>query len=250
LNQSTFNFVFIHGTLQRSSVWGSIINSLRENGSPGKKFQVGNILTPDLYSDNPANLNSWFEKLDSSISGENNILIGYSLGGRFALELYKRAPSKYKSIVLICTDPGLEDKSAAASQLVNDDKWESRFREMDWDEMMHLWNALPTFCGQTNNTPPSEQDFDRDSLARLWNITSKARNPSLWGVVTEIAVPTLVVTGDMDIKFTDIGKRIKQLNPEMVEHVQIPDIGHRVPWEDREGFVAALIDFLGRIVNC
>lgn len=246
MTPSIFNFVFLHGTLQRSSVWSNIIESLREEGARKKCFTVGKALAPDLYLDNPLDLETWLEDLDAKITGKNNILIGYSLGGRFALDLYQRNSEKYQALVLVCTDPGLEDRSAESALLANDDKWEKRFREMQWSEMMELWNSLPTFCGKPNNNPPIEGDFDRESLARLWKISSKARNPSLWGVVKNLSVPTLAISGELDLKFTEIAKRIKQVNPSVVEHVSLPELGHRVPWEGESKFLAVLVDFLRR----
>jgi len=231
--------ILLHGTLQRSTVWSPIIEKLNNKETTTKFF------TPDLYKDNPDKISSWLDEQESHISlKDKNILIGYSLGGRFALELYQRNPDKYQGLVLICTDPGLNDDTNRDALLKNDEIWAGRFKSMEWTEMISTWNALPTFGGIHNPISPLENDFDREVLSRIWSLTSKANNPSLWNIIPKINCPLLIVTGSMDTKFNDIGKEIKEKSTTLTRHIEFDNCGHRVPWEDTTRFCNELVKFI------
>lgn len=233
------NLILLHGTLQRSTVWSPIIEELKSKESTTTFF------TPDLYRDNPDKLSPWLDKQDLQINLEdNNILIGYSLGGRFALELYQRNPVKYQGLVLICTDPGLEEDSKRDALIKNDEVWATSFKEMEWTEMISTWNALPTLGGIHNPTSPSEKDFNRESLSKLWSLTSKANNPSLWSLIPKIHCPLLIITGSRDTRFNDIGKEINKKSNTLTRHIEFENCGHRVPWEDTNQFCNELTYFI------
>jgi 2-succinyl-6-hydroxy-2,4-cyclohexadiene-1-carboxylate synthase len=240
-NEKNLNLIFLHGTLQRATVWNSIISSLKHH-SPDLSFTT---TCPDLYQDNPESLDAWLDQINQAVNPSmKNILIGYSLGGRFALSLYQKDPSRYAGLVLVCTDPGLEDDSKREALLKNDEKWAERFLTWDWNTLMEEWSKLPVFANIPNPVPPDENDFSRESLARLWLLSSKARNKSLWNVLPELACPTLLVTGSLDTKFDETGKRMHQQNQKMISHICFEQVGHRVPWEEPKKFTSELAAFM------
>ncbi len=242
--QNEINIIFLHGTLQRASVWDSIISELQEN-LPDYPFSTS---CPDLYETNPASMKEWIDDIDRSIDPtKNNILIGYSLGGRFALSLYEKDPSKYAGLVLICTDPGLKDDSKKDALIANDQKWAERFTSMPWGTLMSEWAKLPVFANIPNPVPPSERDFDRTKLSRLWLLSSKANNESLWNVIPQISCPSLVLTGSLDKKFDEIAKEISLLNKEHIYYECLENTGHRVPWESRDYFINTISRYLKNI---
>jgi 2-succinyl-6-hydroxy-2,4-cyclohexadiene-1-carboxylate synthase len=235
------NLIFLHGTLQRAHVWNPIIETIKKTLP---EIPCSSIC-PDMYEDNPDSIHEWLDGVDQTISSKDrNILIGYSLGGRFALSLYKKDPDKYAGLVLVCTDPGLEDESKRDLLLKNDEKWATNFQEMEWERLLHAWNQLPVFAGVSNPIPPREMDFNRTELSRLWLLSSKAKNPSLWNIIPDINVPTLVITGTKDTKFDSVGKEMVQRNKDYITQQQFQGIGHRVPWEDKNRFVEVMRSFI------
>lgn len=255
------NLIFLHGTLQRANVWNDIISEIK------KTFESKNItlFTPDLYEDNPDSIKVWLKELNAKISKEHdNILIGYSLGGRFALSLYELAlyemeQDKYSSLILICTDPGFEnggfenggfeDNSKRELLINNDKKWAERFKTMNWEELLSEWAKLPVFANIPNPIPPKETDFNnnnfsRNDLSRLWLQSSKANNPPLWHLIPKINKKSLIITGELDTKFYEIGCEIKKRNPEYFTHLPFKNTGHRVPWEKMDAFLKALKEFI------
>jgi 2-succinyl-6-hydroxy-2,4-cyclohexadiene-1-carboxylate synthase len=66
--------------------------------------------------------------------------------------------------------------------------------------------------------------------------------------LSRITIPTLIVVGERDSKFTEIGKR---LNDQIggSEFIVIANAGHAVHLDRPEAFISALEDFLARRVS-
>lgn len=232
------NLVFFHGTLQRFSCWDPVIEKLR--------LPSDFITTcPDFYHDDPENLESWYQKLISQkIKRDKNVLIGYSLGGRFAIELYKRMKKdSVSALVLISMDPGIDDPIEIEKTLKRDQIWADKFLDSDWNLMIEEWNDLPVFSGIKPTKLQEESNFTRQNLAKLWMLSSKANNPSLWSELSKIDCPVLLISGKLDKKFNLIAHKMKKMLND-VEFHEFEDCGHRVPWETEDLFSSCLKNFL------
>lgn len=69
------------------------------------------------------------------------------------------------------------------------------------------------------------------------------RQPSLWERLPEVRVPTLLVVGEEDGKFTRVAYEMTKRLPE-ARVVVVPGAGHTVHLENPAGFAAALEEFL------
>ena len=67
--------------------------------------------------------------------------------------------------------------------------------------------------------------------------------PSLWDELPELAVPTLVVVGELDRKFVDIGERMARAMPD-ARLVVVPGAGHTVHLERPGAWLEAVTSFL------
>ena len=59
--------------------------------------------------------------------------------------------------------------------------------------------------------------------------------PSLWDVLTQVSVPTTLLTGDLDTKFSQIAEQMAEQMP-MAEVVQLSGVGHTAHLEGPERF--------------
>ncbi|HXH75156.1 MAG TPA: alpha/beta fold hydrolase [Bacteriovoracaceae bacterium] len=85
----------------------------------------------------------------------DDTLIGYSMGGRLALDLAAKAEFKIKRLVLINAHPGFstEDEKVTRRQ------WEGLIEQKLLDEnFMSYWNSLPIFKG---DSPLSEMSPEK-----------------------------------------------------------------------------------------
>jgi 2-succinyl-6-hydroxy-2,4-cyclohexadiene-1-carboxylate synthase len=164
---------------------------------------------------------------------EGDVLLGYSMGGRLALQLLER--QRFAKAIIVSA--GLNAPDDARRE--RDEAWARRFESDDWPSVMRDWNAQPVFGGHVIER--REEDYDRRELARQLREWSPAVLPP--PRLETIETPLLWIAGERDAKYVEIGRHAVARLP----HAQLwvcPDAGHRVPWEQPQAFVDALRRFL------
>jgi 2-succinyl-6-hydroxy-2,4-cyclohexadiene-1-carboxylate synthase len=158
-----------------------------------------------------------------------DVLLGYSRGGRLALQALLDGAS-YRAAVLISTrvSPAAESREA----------WAQRFEHDDWDTLMRDWNAQPLFGGHV--LPRLEEDFNRAELARQLRENVPPSLPRLH----ELTLPTLWIAGARDPKYVAEARLAASRAPNATVEI-VDGAAHRVPWEKPEAFIGALRRFLG-----
>ncbi|HEX9982517.1 MAG TPA: alpha/beta fold hydrolase [Thermoanaerobaculia bacterium] len=169
---------------------------------------------------------------------EDDVLLGYSMGGRLALrELLTR---RFRKAIIVSSGLNLEEKRE--QRQADDDAWARRFESDEpWWSLMKDWNTQPVFAG--HEQPRNEQDFDRKQLAAALREWSSGRLEPLAPRLKEIDVPVLWIAGERDVKYVIEGSRAVSLLPRGELWV-CPRAGHRVPWERPEAFLARLRPFV------
>jgi 2-succinyl-6-hydroxy-2,4-cyclohexadiene-1-carboxylate synthase len=163
--------------------------------------------------------------------GPDDVVIGYSMGGRRALA----EAGRFRKAVIVSAGLNAPDDERG----VRDEEWARRFESEEWPSLMRAWNAQPVFGG--HEVPRREADFDRAELARQLREWSPAVLPP--PRLEEIGTPILWVAGERDAKYVDVGQRAVARLP----HGELwicAEAGHRVPWEQPEAFVERLRPFL------
>jgi len=76
---------------------------------------------------------------------ENDTLIGYSLGGRIALEIASKYNFNLKKLVLINAHPGLSDEEEKMDRVKFETNIIKDLGQTQMKDFMEFWNALPIF---------------------------------------------------------------------------------------------------------
>ncbi len=174
-------------------------------------------------------LENWAKFFLSSYNGGADVLLGYSMGGRLALHLYELAPERWREVILISTHLGIENRIEREKRVLHDQKWAERFRRDDWQSLLNDWNAQEVFArGVVNGAPDRrESNFDREKLALALENWSTGRQKDFRPLLTKSSVSIEYVVGELDEKYLQFSKEIKQLNPRIRVTV-VPNQGHRV----------------------
>ena len=162
-----------------------------------------------------------------------DVLFGYSMGGRLALDLLQRRP--FEKAIIVSAGLNAPDPERRA----RDEEWARRFESEEWSSLMRAWSAQPVFGGHV--VERAEKDFDRAKLAQQLRENSPAMLPP--PQLERIETPILWVAGERDTKYVDIARRAVARLP----HAELwicPNAGHRVPWEQPEALLARMRDFL------
>ena len=180
------------------------------------------------------------------------VIVGLSMGGRIAIDFALTDPDRVAGLVLV--GPGLsgfEPRSEEIGRYIRDLRasFSSGFPAV-YETFAHWWCDGP-------HRQPSEVDpvVRRRVLEMLggseqrWRYGALERplRPPAVGRLDEIAVPTLVVVGTLDMPDIDqIAHLIDQHVPG-AERVYIPGVAHMVNMEKPTEFNDTLMPFLGRL---
>lgn len=163
--------------------------------------------------------------------GADDVIIGYSMGGRRALQ----EANRFRRAVIISAGINAPDPA----RLDRDEEWARRFECDDWETLMREWDAQPVFGG--HRVKRAERDFDRAELARALREWSPAAMPP--PRLEEIRTPVLWVAGEDDPKYVEIGRLAVARLPDATLWV-CPGAGHRVLWQQPQALVERLRTFL------
>ncbi len=170
---------------------------------------------------------------------KNDILMGYSMGGRLALHSLLADPRKWRAAIIVSAHPGLIE--GQADRLIHDEQW-ATLAEQDWAQFIEKWNQqsiLSTSCRGLRQADSRNQSAVAASF-RHWSLGAQDHLASR---LPEITCPLLWITGAEDKKFTPLAKEATALIPNSQHHV-VSRAGHRVPWEQPIAFSAAVRGFL------
>lgn len=179
-------------------------------------------------------------------SSKQVILLGYSMGGRLALNWTLNHPDRIQKLILIGASPGIADTTESAERLQGDQALAQYIRIHGVKPFIKYWNGK-TFFRPLMSLPPDRLDpiLERrlkntsEGLALSLENVGTASLPSLWPRLKELRCPVDIVVGEKDPKFIEIGYRMGECIPKARISV-IESAGHALHLERPED-IAALI---------
>ena len=174
--------------------------------------------------------------------------IGYSMGARLALHIALLHPKNVRRLVLVSSSPGLQSPNERLTRVQSDEKLAREIAEIGVATFVEKWLSGPLFAGLTS-TPADIQDRLRnssDGLASSLRLCGTGAQQSLWDRLPELTMPVLLIVGERDQKFLQIGHEMKSRIGMSAELVVIENAGHSVHLEQPEHCQSVIASFLGR----
>ena len=174
--------------------------------------------------------------------------IGYSMGARLALHIALLHPKNVRRLVLVSSSPGLQSPNERLTRVQSDEKLAREIAEIGVATFVEKWLSGPLFAGLTS-TPADIQDRLRnssDGLASSLRLCGTGAQQSLWDRLPELKMPVLLIVGERDQKFLQIGHEMKSRIGMSAELVVIENAGHSVHLEQPEHCQSVIASFLGR----
>ncbi|NTV63385.1 MAG: 2-succinyl-6-hydroxy-2,4-cyclohexadiene-1-carboxylate synthase [Oscillochloris sp.] len=177
-------------------------------------------------------------------------LLGYSMGGRVALHLAALAPQRVRSLILESASPGLADPAERAARAAADDALADTIVSQGIAWFADYWQSLPLFASQ-DALPAEARAALRErrmhsqplGLAGSLRGMGTGRQQSLWHRLPQLTMPTLLITGELDIKFETINRQMAQLMP-AARLTCLPIAGHTAHLERPQEFAELVVGFL------
>jgi 2-succinyl-6-hydroxy-2,4-cyclohexadiene-1-carboxylate synthase len=211
---------------------------------PGHGKRSGEIAA-SLFS-----LQSVFQSIAKASAVAPVSLVGYSMGGRLALQYAAAYPERVSRLVLESSSPGLDTDEERVKRREADASLAHRIRQGGVEAFVDEWEALPLFSSQTELPREIQATIRTNRLANSPRSLAAALEgfgtgslPSLWGQIPTVTVPTLVLVGGLDAKFVEIGERMAGALPN-ARLTRFDSVGHAIHLEDPSGWIDAVIPFL------
>lgn len=193
----------------------------------------------------PADADLWASADHLVECGGRATYVGYSMGGRVALHAALGHPDDVRGLVLIGATAGIGDDAERTARLAADERLAERIETIGVEAFVDEWLTNPLFAGLTADTA-LRADRLRNSatgLATSLRSTGTGTQEPLWGRLASIEAPTLVLAGEYDTKFRELGARLADSLGEARFEV-IPGAGHTVHLEQPEATADAVAAWL------
>lgn len=248
--------VLLHGFTGSNTTWRGLTDALRP------KFEV---IAPDIVghgrSDSPEAIDRYrmrrcVDDLVAALNAlghERAIWLGYSMGARTALQVAAHHPQAVAALVLEGVTPGLADPDERAARVASDEALAERIERegleafVDFWESISLWDTQDDLSAGTVSAIRSQRMANTQvGLANsLRGMGTGAQEP-LHDRLAQIEVPTQLLTGALDQKFTAIAEQMAGAMPNAQRRV-VAGSGHAVHLEDPEAFESAVVEFVARV---
>jgi 2-succinyl-6-hydroxy-2,4-cyclohexadiene-1-carboxylate synthase len=236
-------FVLAHGFTQSAKSW-TTFQRLLESRLPGATT-IAVDLPGHGDAEPPADLDLWASADLLADQGGPGVYVGYSMGGRVALHTALAHPDVVERLVLIGATAGIDDPDERAARRVADERLADHIEAVGVGTFIDEWLTNPLFAGLTDATA-QRADRLRNSpagLAASLRATGTGTQTPLWDRLGEIECPVLVLVGEHDAKFTELGRRLVD-GLSRGELVVVPGAGHSVHLEQPDATVEAIAAWL------
>jgi 2-succinyl-6-hydroxy-2,4-cyclohexadiene-1-carboxylate synthase len=180
-------------------------------------------------------------------------VLGYSMGGRLALSFAMMRPERLRSLILESSSPGLRTEEERSERMRSDEALAARIERDGVEKFVDYWENIPLFQSMRRLPESVRAALRRQRLANsAHGLAGSLRGmgtgaqPSWWERLSELAMPVQLIVGELDEKFTAIGRRMGELIPDC-RLVEVQGAGHAVHVERADFFDTIVMGFLTSI---
>ena len=177
--------------------------------------------------------------------------LGYSMGGRVALQYAVAQPARVAALVLESASPGIADPTERAARVRSDEALADFVEREGLAAFVDRWERLPLFATQAR-LPTATRDTPAAGSA--WRTTRSAWPTHSAGIgqgaqeplhdrLGDVEAPTLLVVGEEDAKFRYLATEMASAMPAARVEV-VAGSGHAPHLEQPHEFQRIVLDFL------
>lgn len=217
--------VFLHGFLGKKQDFHPMTALLQEH------FRCISIDLPGHGASPPsANPAQEIMTVLDALGIEKCHLVGYSMGGRLALQLADAFPPRFDSLIILSAHPGLKNANERESRFEQDLKWARLLAELPMKEFLIRWYQQPLFASLCRRKDIFEDLLiershqNPEALAKiLLDLSLGKMSP-----IETIFPRSLFICGEEDLKYQSLYDSIASF----VKVDKIPGCGHVLHLED------------------
>ncbi len=244
---------FLHGFTGSSGDWKNIITSIdsRFNIAAVDLIGHGKSSSPEnisLYS--AGSIVEQIGMIVKHFTEEKIFLAGYSMGGRASLSFAVNHPEMLRGLILESTSAGIKKEKQRTERVKLDNELADFVESHSIEEFVEYWMNVDLFASQ-KNLPKEKLDEVRKlklrnsktGLANSLRGFGTGKMPFLLDQIKKIKCKTLLITGELDSKFTSINSEMVDVFPD-AKHIVIKKAGHNTHLEKPAEFAGVINTFL------
>ncbi|NGX37822.1 MAG: 2-succinyl-6-hydroxy-2,4-cyclohexadiene-1-carboxylate synthase [Chlamydiae bacterium] len=206
--------LFLHGFLGQKEDWDPLFSHLPPTLKPCAIDLPGHGKAP-MVDDIALAIKQQVNSAD--------IIVGYSAGGRLALELKSRFPDAFGKVIALSTHPG----SLCEKEMKTRNMWAQMLRSIPLDHFLEKWYdqelfqslkrhpIFPSMLARRKNQNPS-------SLSQFFMEFSRVKKTA-----PQVFPETVFIYGEEDLKYAEL---YRKLFP--IEQIKIENAGHALHLEN------------------
>lgn len=237
---TNLNVVLLHGFTGSAQVWNDVIAALPTSTSSVALDLPGHGTRSEIKDPSIYNFDGVCELIAEDLNRtgvDRAVLWGYSMGGRIALHFALKYPERVSMLILESASPGLPVRSDRELRAKVDDELAARLEAGGLEEFVDGWMDQPLFASQ-RQLPVDRQAQGRrfrlqnsvHGLAAALRGFSVGRQEPLHNRLRELTMPTLIIIGELDAKYREIGESMAHSIPN-AQLCIINEAGHAPHWE-------------------
>ncbi len=255
IDKSKDYVLFIHGFTGCVEDWFPIIEQM-----PAKYNYIALDIVGHGKSDAPSDSSHYniesivmqIKYVKDYLTPNKIFLLGYSMGGRIALSYTVAYPEDVKGLILESASAGIKNDEERQKRYEEDLKLSEYIETHTLEEFIEMWSDQELF-----NT---QRRFSNDKLKKMKKKKASGSKigyaNSLRGFSTGIMPPVhdklkkiplkiLLITGDLDSKFTGINARLTKRFFK-AKHKIVKNSGHNTHLEEPKRFIEIVTNYLGQ----
>jgi 2-succinyl-6-hydroxy-2,4-cyclohexadiene-1-carboxylate synthase len=189
-----------------------------------------------------------------AVGFERAAWVGYSLGGRTALQVAVRHPEAVGALVLEGASPGLETEAERQERIAADERLARMIEEEGIEKFVDYWGSIPLWASQEQTLSESQRTVLRQQrlaqrgIGQANSLRGMGTGAQTWlgDRLQEINVPVLLTAGRLDTKYVQIAEEMANAIPDARVRV-IEEAGHAAHLERPDAFNTAVLEFLNEV---
>jgi 2-succinyl-6-hydroxy-2,4-cyclohexadiene-1-carboxylate synthase len=222
--------VFIPGFMQRGEAWAPVAQRVAER-YPTLCLDFATHTLEERLA----------ELRDAAPPGA--AAVGYSMGGRLALEMAVREPERFSALVVVGATAGIEDVDERRARLAADLELASSIEGRSIEATVAEWERQPVFADQAPELVEAQRagrlSHRPGDLAALLRTAGQGAFEPVWDRIPSLPMPLLAIAGETDARYAAAADRLAALAPRGRATV-VPGTGHAAHLE-RPDLVADLV---------
>jgi 2-succinyl-6-hydroxy-2,4-cyclohexadiene-1-carboxylate synthase len=206
----------------------------------------------DIKKYEPESLINQIEDILTQLSVNEVIILGYSMGGRVALNYAVSYPQKIKGLILESTSAGIKNERDRTERTESDEVLASYIEENGTEKFAERWMNQDIFNTQRRFSDEKLQKIkiriaqnSKTGLANTLRGFGTGNMPYLADKVNLMQSPVILISGGLDTKYCKLNSELKKKFPN-AKNAVIKNAGHNTHLEEPERFIQVVHNYLNQ----